>query len=310
MLKLGALVGPTAVGKTEISLRLAQKIGGEIISCDSMQVYKGMDIGTAKASSEQRSRVAHHLIDIVDPGVGFTVADYQRLARAMIQDIDGRGSIPILVGGTGLYYQAVVDNYDFFPMDSRQAVRAKWEKMHDNQGLDYLYEQLLAVDKQYALKIGGNDKKRIIRALEVYDLTGQPFSAVQTRNRNTYLLAAVGLYMDRIQLYARIEERVDKMMKEGLLDEVAQLREQGYDLSMNSMQALGYKQVYSYMEGMLTWHDMLKEIKKETRNFAKRQYTWFNKDKRIRWVNVGDYSDDSLLIEKICELMEGQLQKV
>ena len=159
MLKLGALVGPTAVGKTEISLRLAQKIGGEIISCDSMQVYKGMDIGTAKASSEQRSRVAHHLIDIVDPGVGFTVADYQRLARAMIQDIDGRGSIPILVGGTGLYYQAVVDNYDFFPMDSRQAVRAKWEKMHDNQGLDYLYEQLLAVDKQYALKIGGNDKK-------------------------------------------------------------------------------------------------------------------------------------------------------
>ncbi len=116
--------------------------------------------------------------------------------------------------------------------------------------------------------------------------------------------------MDRIQLYARIEERVDKMMKEGLLDEVAQLREQGYDLSMNSMQALGYKQVYSYMEGMLTWHDMLKEIKKETRNFAKRQYTWFNKDKRIRWVNVEDYSDDSLLIEKICELMEGQLQKV
>jgi tRNA dimethylallyltransferase len=310
MLKLAALVGPTAVGKTEISLLLAQKIGGEIISCDSMQVYKGMDIGTAKASSEHLSRVAHHLINIVDPGVAFTVADYQQLARAKIQDINRRGSIPILVGGTGLYYQSVVDNYDFFPMDSRQAVRAKWEKMHDDKGLDYLYEQLLAIDKQYALKIGGNDKKRIIRALEVYDLTGQPFSAVQTRNRNTYLLAAVGLYMDRIQLYARIEERVDKMIKEGLLDEVAQLREQGYDLSMNSMQALGYKQVYSYMEGMLTWDDMLNEIKRETRKFAKRQYTWFNKDKRIQWVNVGDYSDEILLIEKICELMEGQLQKV
>jgi len=307
MLKLAALVGPTAVGKTEISISLAQKLGGEIISCDSMQVYKGMDIGTAKANSADRNRVPHHLIDIVEPSLNFTVADYQKIAQREIQNITGRGGIPILVGGTGLYYQSVVDNFDFFPMESKEAVRRKWEEVYIEKGLGYIYEQVLKIDNEYALKIGPNDKKRIIRALEVYDLTGQPFSEFQNRNKNTYLLSAVGIYMDRAQLYSRIEERVDKMIEDGLVEEVKRLRENGCDLSLNSMQALGYKQIFCYLEGMLTWDQTLQEIKKETRHFAKRQYTWFNKDKRIKWVYVDEYSNSSLLLEKICELMEGQL---
>ena len=310
MLKLAAIVGPTAVGKTEMSINLAQRLGGEIISCDSMQVYQGMDIGTAKASLAQRKIIAHHLIDIVEPNINFTVADYQKLAKQKILNINDLGHIPILVGGTGLYYQSVVDNYDFFPMESLQAVRSKWEQACQEKGLEYLFEQLVMVDREYALKIGRNDKKRIIRALEVYDLTGQPFSSIQNKNTNTYLLSAVGLYLDRAELYNRIEQRVEAMIKEGLIEEVAGLRERGYDLSMNSMQALGYKQVYNYLEGWLTYEGMVNEIKKETRNFAKRQYTWFNKDKRIKWFNITDYSNPDILLEKICELMEGQLLRV
>jgi tRNA dimethylallyltransferase len=310
MLKLAAIVGPTAVGKTDLAISLAERLGGEIISCDSMQVYSGMDIGTAKASPEQRQKIPHHLIDIVDPDINFTVADYQKLAQAEIQEISARGQLPILVGGTGLYYQAVVDNYYFFPMESRLAVRIKWEQAHRDLGLAHLYERILKIDQEYAQKIGPNDKKRIIRALEVYDLTGHPFSEFQTRNRLTYHLAVVGLYLDRIELYARIEARVDKMMAAGLVEEVVLLRKKGYDLTTNAMQALGYKQIYCYLEGLLTWEETLQEIKKETRRFAKRQYTWFNKDQRIMWINVTDYATHASLLEKIYGLMAGQLGMV
>ncbi len=307
MLKLAALVGPTAVGKTELSISLAQKLRGEIISCDSMQVYRGMNIGTAKASRAELSRVPHHLIDIVDPDVAFTVADYQKLAQQEINHITERGNIPILVGGTGLYYQAVVDDFDFFPMESKDAIRSKWEQLYQEKGIEYIYEQALLVDREYALKIGLNDKKRLIRALEVYDLTGQAFSDFQTRNRLAYQLAAVGLFLARDQLYARIEGRVDQMIADGLVEEVAELREKGYDLSLNSMKALGYQQIFGYLEGWTTWTETLQEIKRETRRYAKRQYTWFNKDKRIQWINVAEYSDSKALLKKMCDLVEGQL---
>lgn len=307
MLKLAALVGPTSVGKTQLSISLAQKLKGEIISCDSMQVYQGMNIGTAKASPAERSMVPHHLIDIVKPDVVFTVADYQKLAQQEIRSITERGNIPILVGGTGLYYQAVVDDFDFFPIESKEAVRCKWEQAYLENGIDYLYEQVLLVDREYALKIGPNDKKRMIRALEVYDLTGQAFSDFQTRNRFAYNLSPVGLFLERDPLYTRIEERVDKMIADGLVEEVAELRENGYDLSLNSMKALGYKQIYCYLEGMITWQDTLQDIKRETRRYAKRQYTWFNKDKRIQWINVADDANPAILLKKIYNLMEGQL---
>jgi len=306
MEKLAALVGPTAVGKTGLSIILAKYMRGEIISCDSMQVYKGMDIGTAKADAAEREIVPHHLIDLVEPDICYTVADYQKAAQEEIHNITVRGLLPIMVGGTGLYYQSVVDDFDFFPMESRDAVRYKWEKVYNQMGSDYLYEQVLVIDRDYALKIGSKDKKRMIRALEVYELTGKPFSDFQKRNKNAYKLAAVGLYLEREQLYARIEERVDKMIEQGLVEEVSVLREKGYDLSLNSMQALGYKQIYCYLEGMLNWDETVNAIKQETRRFAKRQYTWFNKDKRIMWVDVGEYEDMATLAKKICNLMEGQ----
>ncbi len=309
MLKLGALVGPTAIGKTDISVRLAEAIDAEIISCDSMAIYRGMDIGTAKASEEERSRVPHHLIDIVEPSNNFTVADYQQRAVDLIKSVTTRGKLPLLVGGTGLYYQAVVDNYNFFPVEALQPARQKWEQECADKGLADLFDQLQKVDPEYAAKVGANDKKRIIRALEVYDLTGQSFTSLQTRQQNTYHLAAVGLYLERSLLYVRIGERVDKMIADGLVDEVIRLRELGYDRTMNSMQALGYKQVGAYLDGEVDYLQMIETIKQETRRYAKRQYTWFRKDQRITWINVADYNSSDLIVKKICEFMDGQFLK-
>ncbi|SHH02732.1 tRNA dimethylallyltransferase [Thermosyntropha lipolytica DSM 11003] len=309
MLKLAAIVGPTAIGKTEVSLIVAQKLKGEIISCDSMQIYKGMDIGTAKVGEEERKKVVHHMIDIVDPEVNYSVADYQKKVKELIRDINSRGRLPILVGGTGLYYQAVVDDYKFFPMPSKDEVRRRLEEMVNEKGLSWAYEYLKTVDPDYAALISSNDQKRIIRALEVYYLTGKPFSRFQTRDVSCYNLAAVGLYLERDELYRRIDQRVEEMIAKGLIEEVYALFKKGYDPSLNSMQALGYKQVWYYLSGFLTYEEMLREIKRETRHYAKRQYTWFKKDKRIMWINVKDYPSSAILAQKICAYIAGQLYK-
>jgi len=304
VLKLAALVGPTAVGKTELAIPLAQRLNGEILSCDSMQVYRGMDIGTAKASPEEQALVPHHLIDIVDVDHNFTVAEYQQRARQLIEDINQRGKIPLLVGGTGLYYQAVVDNYSFYPMATRQDIRKQLQAEVAEKGLPELYTRLQEIDPDYATKISPQDEKRIIRALEVFALTGIPFSKQQTRQRNTYTLAAVGLYLNRETLYQRINERVDKMLARGLIDEVRKFRGQGYGLDNNAMQALGYKQVIYYLEGLMSYEEMVEAIKKETRRFAKRQYTWFKRDERIKWFDVSQDSQEAL-VEKIYIYMAG-----
>ncbi len=304
MLKLAALVGPTAVGKTELAIPLAQRLNGEILSCDSMQVYRGMDIGTAKASPEEQALVPHHLIDIVDVDHNFTVAEYQQRARQLIEDINQRGKIPLLVGGTGLYYQAVVDNYSFYPMATRQDIRKQLQAEVAEKGLPELYTRLQEIDPDYATKISPQDEKRIIRALEVFALTGIPFSKQQTRQRNTYTLAAVGLYLNRETLYQRINERVDKMLARGLIDEVRKFRGQGYGLDNNAMQALGYKQVIYYLEGLMSYEEMVEAIKKGTRRFAKRQYTWFKRDERIKWFDVSQDSQEAL-VEKIYIYMAG-----
>jgi len=307
---LAAIIGPTAVGKTTISIEVARELNGEIISCDSMQIYKSMDIGTAKATSEEQNLITHHLLSVVEPNQEFSVAQYQKICKNLIASINARDKLPILVGGTGLYYQAVVDDYQFFPMKSGQKVREKWNKIVDQRGLDYVYEHLKSIDKDYASKINCNDQKRIVRALEVFELTGNPFSIYQKRKKNTYNLAAVGLYLERQELYDRINQRVDDMLKNGLIDEVQTLRQQGYDLSLNSMQALGYKQVFYYLEGFITKEEMIEDIKKETRRYAKRQFTWFNKDKRIYWINIQDYPENDLLVRKISAYIEGQLNRV
>jgi tRNA dimethylallyltransferase len=309
LLKLAALVGPTAVGKTELAIKIAQRMKAEIISCDSMQVYRGMNIGTAKASLQQQSMVPHHLLDIVEVDHHFTVAEYQSQAQELIRQINQRRKIPMLVGGTGLYYQAVVDNYSFYPMDSHQEVRRQLQQEAAQKGLPNLYMRLNKVDPDYAQRISPQDEKRIIRALEVYELTGKPFSEQQTRQVNTYNLASVGLYLEREILYQRINDRVDKMLQKGLIDEVNSFRHQGYGLHNNAMQALGYKQVLYYLDGLLTYQEMAEAIKKETRNYAKRQITWFKKDKRITWFDVAGHSQDDLA-EKICAYMEGLLSQV
>ncbi len=311
MLKLAALVGPTASGKTDLALKLARKLGGEIVSCDSMQVYKGMDIGTAKAKKEERQVVPHHLIDIVDIDQDFNVAQYQRLASQIIADINLRGSLPIMVGGTGLYYQAVVDNYHFFPMESKISVRKKWEQLIDESGLDFAYKALQKVDSAYSQMISGSDRKRIVRALEVYELTGKPFSTFQKRDQNTYRLAVAGLYQERQELYRRIDQRVDQMIEQGLIDEVLALRQRNnYRDDLNSMQALGYKQVIAYLNGFINRDGMIDEIKRETRRFAKRQFTWFNKDQRIFWIEAGENTKEEIILEKLCAYIEGHLHTV
>lgn len=309
LLNVAAIVGPTAVGKTSLAIKVARKIQGEILSCDSMQIYKKMDIGTAKATPIERQEVAHHLIDVVDINNPYSVADYQRQAQQLIRDLNQVGKLPILVGGTGLYYQAVVDQYQFFPMVSQQKVRRYWQERVKYQGLEKVYKHLESVDPGYAAKISSHDEKRIIRALEVYELTGKPFSSQQKRQVDRYNLAAVGLYLEREQLYDRINRRVDLMLEQGLIDEVKGLWKQGYDLRYNAMQALGYKQVLFYLEGFVTFQDMVEEIKRETRRYAKRQYTWFKRDKRIVWIDVGRYSEDEV-VEKIYTRWEGQLYAV
>lgn len=309
MLKLAAIVGPTAVGKTSLSLAAARHLKAEIISCDSMQVYRGMDIGTAKADSSERKGIPHHMIDIIDPWEDFSVARYQDMAREVIKGLNEAGKLPLLVGGTGLYYQAVVDEYQFYPMESRQRVREKWNNLITARGLNNVYQHLQSIDPDYAAKIDAHDKKRIIRALEVYELTGRPFSQQQEKNRNAYHLAVVGLEMERRDLYERINERVDNMMGKGLIDEVRTLQGRGCSRECNAMQALGYKQVLWYLDGMMSYNEMLAEIKRETRRYAKRQLTWFKRDPRIHWINIETGQSDQIIGENIFTWLEGQLSR-
>lgn len=310
MLKLSAIIGPTAVGKTELSLQIAKELGAEIISCDSMQVYRGMDIGTAKASREEQAMVKHHLLDIVNPDEDFTVADYQATVKTIISKLNRQSVLPLLVGGTGLYYQAIVDDYTFYPMERKQEIRDKWRSIINENGLNYAYDYLKKIDLDYSYVISPHDEKRIIRALEVYELTGKPFSTLQLKNPNTYNLSSIGIYLDRVKLYDRINSRVILMLENGFIEEVIRLRNNNYDLECKSMQGLGYLQVINYLEGFLTKEQMIYEIQKETRRFAKRQYTWFKKDKRIIWFNVEDYMNHTVLAKKIIKHIKGQFSIV
>jgi tRNA dimethylallyltransferase len=308
--KLAAIVGPTAVGKTRIAIEVAKRLNAEIISCDSMQIYRGLDIGTAKASPKEQNGIVHHLIDVVDPDEDYSVARFQEQAKNIIQELNQKQRLPLLVGGTGLYYQALVDDYTFYPLESHQKIRRQWNTIIKEKGLDYAYNYLQSIDPGYAATISPNDQKRIVRAIEVYQLTDQPFSALQTKSQYTYRLAVVGLYLEREQLYHRINLRVEQMLAGGLIKEVTLLRDKGYNLNHNSMQALGYKQVLSYLEGFLSKEEMIDEIKRETRRYAKRQLTWFRKDPRISWINPGEYSSDDLLLENISSYIEETLSAV
>ena len=274
--KLVVLIGPTAVGKTSLSIELAKKYNGEIISGDSMQIYKGMDIGTAKIKKHEMKGVPHHLINIKEPDEGFSVAEFQELVRGKITEITSRGKLPILVGGTGLYIQSVMYDYQFSDAPSDDSVRKLLEKRASLEGNEKLHEDLQMVDPRSAEKIHPNNIRRVIRALEVYQLTGKTMSEFQDRQdpEPIYNSVLIGLTMERELLYERINKRVDLMIEEGLLSEVENLYNLGIK-DCQSIQAIGYKEIYEFFENQITLEEAVEQLKQNSRRYAKRQLTWF-----------------------------------
>ncbi|WP_204464777.1 tRNA (adenosine(37)-N6)-dimethylallyltransferase MiaA [Shouchella xiaoxiensis] len=281
-----AIVGPTAVGKTDLSIKLAQQLNGEIISGDSMQVYKTMDIGTAKATEEEQAAIPHHLIDILDPEEPWTVAAFQERALAAIQDIRARGKLPIVVGGTGLYIQSITHELSFADAKSDPAYREQLEAFLEAHGIRALHQQLEEQDPKAAETIHPNNSRRVIRALEVIHTTGVRFSEQENQlGAARFNTALIGLTMDRQKLYERINVRVDLMMKQGLLEEVKRL----YDAGVHSqaIQAIGYKELYAYFNGDVALAEAVDLLKKNSRHYAKRQLTWFRNRSAAEWFNVG-----------------------
>lgn len=302
IIPLLVLCGPTAVGKSSLAMELSQIIGTDIISADSAQVYKYMDIGTAKPSLQDQELIQHHLIDLIDPDQDFSVADYQKEAYKTIETVYSEGKIPFLVGGTGLYIKAVKDHYAFGQQGADPTVRNYYLEVAENKGLDYLYSKLEYIDPAAAKIIHPNDKRRIIRALEVYDLEGKPISQQVNKtkqHKSCYNTLTFALKMDREILYSRIDERVDIMLQKGFEEEVRMLMARGFDNSSPGMRILGYRQLLSYLSGEISFKNAVNEIKKQTRNFAKRQLTWFRSDESITWLNVGESDSCDVLSEKI-----------
>lgn len=302
--KLIILTGPTAVGKTELSIRLAKEIGGEIISADSMQVYRGMDIGTAKISKEEMQGVKHHLLDCFEPDEEFNVAIFQKMAREAIEDIASRGCIPILTGGTAFYIQALLYGINFNEEEHDDAYRnSLYEIGKDEEGKKKLHAMLAETDKEYAETVHYNNMKRVVRALEYQHFTGRKFSEYneeQKKRPPEYDFCYFVLNDDRTHLYDRINKRVDIMVDNGLLKEVMSLKEKGYRDDLVSMQGVGYKEVLNYINGTMSFEESVELIKKNTRHFAKRQLTWFRKEDDVIWVNKPDFSyDDTKILEYI-----------
>lgn len=279
-----ALVGSTAAGKSALALELAPKIAAEIVSVDSTMVYRGMDIGTDKPSPEDLERIPHHMIDVVDASVTLTVAEFQKMARAAINEISARGKTPLLVGGSGLYFRAVVDPLEFPSTDSE--VRARIELEADELGVAGLYERLRELDPEAALHIQPQNLRRIVRALEVFELTGRRFSSYRAAwddYRSIYNLTAAGLTWPRHELDRRIGARVEDQITKGLVDEAKQLEAMGLRDSLTSVQAIGYAQTLEYLDGRTSLDETVEEIKRRTRKFARRQLSWFRVDPRVRW---------------------------
>ncbi len=295
---LVAIVGPTAVGKTRLSLELAQDLEGEIISADSMQVYQGMDIGTAKASLEEQQLIPHHLIDIIEPDEEFSVADFQRQVDKLIPEIHQRGRLPMLVGGTGLYVKAVISGFIFPDMETNWDLRNRLTEEAEEYGTQYVHDKLREVDSVLADKLHPNDLRRVIRGIEVYQQTGKTstyFKEEAKRRPPRYQAVKIGLRRERENLYQRINQRVDKMIEEGLVKEVKELYKEGYDRDLISMQGLGYKEIIGYLEDEYDLKEAIRLIKRDTRHFAKRQFTWFKRDDSIHWFDVDKYNFAELL---------------
>ncbi|MGJ7920971.1 tRNA (adenosine(37)-N6)-dimethylallyltransferase MiaA [Neobacillus sp. LXY-4] len=306
--KLVVIIGPTAVGKTKLSIELAKRYNGEIISGDSMQIYRGMDIGTAKIKEEEMEGIPHHLIDIRNPEQEFSAAEFQQLVREKITEISSRNKLPIIVGGTGLYIQAAIFDYQFSDALSDPEFRSKLEKRADLEGNQVLHDELASIDPQSASEIHPNNVRRVIRALEIYHCTGKTKEETQANQSPElmYETALIGLTMDREQLYERINLRVDLMVEEGLLEEVESLYKRGLR-TCQSIQAIGYKEIYQYLDGLTSLPEAIETLKQNSRRYAKRQLTWFRNKMNVQWFNIGE--DD--FVKKISEIsayIEGKLQ--
>lgn len=293
------LTGPTSVGKTALSIALAKAVNGEILSADSMQVYKQMDIGTAKITQEEMAGVPHYLIDELNPDEEFNVVRFQQFAKKYMQQIYDKNKIPILVGGTGFYIQAVLYDIDFTQNDTDDSYRQELERLLQEQGGDYLYAMLKSTDPESAALIHPNNSKRVIRALEFAKLTGDKISEHNREQRNRtspYNYCYFVLNKDREKLYKSINQRVDIMLQEGLLEEVKRLAAQGYTRELVSMQGLGYKELLSYLDRECSLEEAIEILKRDTRHFAKRQLTWFRRERDVIWVNKDEFtSEDDLL---------------
>ncbi|MEG1538137.1 MAG: tRNA (adenosine(37)-N6)-dimethylallyltransferase MiaA [Clostridiales bacterium] len=301
------ILGPTASGKSALSLRLAGQFKGEIISADSMQVYRGMDIGTAKLSKAEMLGIPHHLIDILDPAEKFSVADFALEATSAIRNIDSRHKLPLVVGGTGLYMNALINPYnltDTGPRDGEYRLALQAEFLQDG-GLR-LHQQLTEIDPVAAAKIHPHDSRRLLRALEVYHFSGRPISQLQQENKAPapYRLLMIGLTMGRERLHQRIAQRVEQMLHNGLTTEVEGLLQAGIGRDAQSMQGIGYRHIAAYLYGEMTYGETVELIKRDTRHYAKRQYTWFKRDERIHWFNLDHYPEEDMLVAEAALLLK------
>lgn len=305
--KVAVIVGPTAVGKTKLGIELAKRINGEIISADSMQVYKYMDIGTAKPDFEEMQEIKHYMIDVLEPYEECNVAKFKEMAEECIKDVLDINKIPIIVGGTGLYINSIVDNIEFSETSTDWEYRNKLEEAANTKGVEHLYEELQKIDKEASEKIHPNDLRRIIRALEVYKITGKPISYHNRMSRTNlpkYDFFMLGLNMERAELYKRIDIRVDKMFEQGLIEEVKDLVDRGISPECTSMQGLGYKEILEYLQGSMSLDDVNETVKRSTRRYAKRQLTWFRRDPRIKWFDMKDNMEN--IIKNILIYLEAK----
>lgn len=296
--KVVVICGPTASGKTALSIELAKKINGEIVSCDSMQIYKEMDIGTAKTTKEEMQGIKHYMLDIISPEERYSVADYKKEAKNAIREIIKKGKTPIVVGGTGLYVDSLIYEIEYLNIEFDEEYRKKLEIQVEKEGLENLYEQAKKIDPEAIKKISQNDKKRIIRILEIYHATGYNKTEQERKSREKepeFDYKVYGLNMPREKLYKRIDLRVDIMIKQGLIEEVEKIYKK-YSEFPTAMQGLGYKEVVEYLNNNLTKEEMIEKIKQETRRYAKRQMTWFRKNKQTIWLDTENTVQNNLQI--------------
>lgn len=290
--KVIVIVGPTASGKTSASIKLAKLIDGEIISADSMQIYKEMTIGTAKPTVEEREGIPHYLIDVVSPDETFNVTKYKELAEKAIEEILQKGKIPIIVGGTGLYVSTLINGIEFAEVGEDSEYRVEMTKLAEEKGAEFVHDMLRKVDPQAADNIDANNVRRVIRALEIHRLTGKTKTQLDMESRKEvkYDYKIYGIETPREELYNRINIRVDKMLEDGLLEEVEKIKNK-YEISSTAIQGLGYKEVIEYIDEKISYDDMIEKLKMETRRYAKRQLTWFRREEKIRWFKLDEIVD-------------------